>query len=206
MSLAAGAVTDALGNESLASDTLTFETDTSGPGLSGIQSGVGSVTALDIVYWNVTFSEEVTGVTRDVFSLSGGTNANLSVSGSGASYQVTASGGSLADFDGVIALSISDPDAILDLSGNAYEGGAPSGPDQSQIRIDNTAPVATLSSEKASVGAAVTVTVRFSEDVRRFGRTGVTLTNASLEELTEVSPSEYTLVLATRATARSRSR
>ena len=196
VSLAAGAVTDALGNESLASDTLTFETDTSGPGLSGIQSGVGSVTALDIVYWNVTFSEEVTGVTRDVFSLSGGTNANLSVSGSGASYQVTASGGSLADFDGVIALSISDPDAILDLSGNAYEGGAPSGPDQSQIRIDNTAPVATLSSEKASVGAAVTVTVRFSEDVRRFGRTGVTLTNASLEELTEVSPSEYTLVLA----------
>ena len=193
--LAAATVTDALGNENLESETLTYETDSTAPVLSSIQRDVDPVTSRDSVSWTVTFSEDVTGVSSSVFGLSGGSGATVSVSGSGARYEVTASGGSLADYEGVITLSISDAGAIKDTAGNAYEGGAPTGANEADIRIDNTSPVVTLSTQADTVGATFDVTVTFSEAVDGFSSADVEITNASIGAPVTVSAREYTLAV-----------
>ena len=193
--LAAATVTDALGNENLESETLTYETDSTAPILSSIQRDVDPVTSRDSVSWTVTFSEDVTGATSSAFSLYGGTSAMVSVSGSGKSYQVTASGGTLANHNGVIELVIADPGAIQDASGNAYEGGAPSGANQSEILMDNTAPVATLSTDADANAATFNVSVLFSEEVTGFTLDDVEVKNATTDVLVAISSREYTIAV-----------
>jgi len=193
--LAAATVTDALGNENPESETLTYETDSTAPILSSIQRDVDPVTSRDSVSWTVTFSEDVTGVSSSAFALSGGSGATVSVSGSGARYEVTVSGGSLADYEGVITLSISDAGAIKDAAGNAYAGRAPTGANEADIRIDNTSPVVTLSTQADTVSATFDVTVTFSEAVDGFSSADVEITNASIDAPVTVSAREYTLAV-----------
>src|SRR5204863_2635445 len=98
-SLGAGVAHDAANNASSAStstdNTVTY--DITAPTVSSINRAGGSPTNASSVSFTVTFSENVTGVDTTDFALTttGVSGASVSsVSGSGASYTVTASTGS----------------------------------------------------------------------------------------------------------------
>ena len=88
----------------------------------------------------MVFSEEVTGVAAEDFEVSG-TTAGLSVSSSsGSQIDVTASGGDLANLDGVVRLGFKSGYTITDLAGNALTNATPTGSIKDSYLLDNTAP------------------------------------------------------------------
>jgi hypothetical protein len=101
--------------------------------------------------WNVTFSENVTGVNASDFALAntglGGTPAITNVSGSGANYSVTASTGS---GNGTLGLNLVDDDTIVDGASNKL-GGTGTGNGNltgEEYTIDRTAPTVTATAVK----------------------------------------------------------
>jgi len=96
-------------------------------------------TNADTLSWRVTYDKPVTGVDAGDFTLTG-TTAGLSVSGSGDSYVVTATGGNLSTLDGTVTLQHAATVTIEDLSGNALVDTAPTGTNQNMYEVDNTPP------------------------------------------------------------------
>ncbi len=124
----------------------------------------------DIVHFNVTFSESVSGVDLSDFALTsiGGVNgANMTeVSGSGNAYSVTVNTGT---GDGGLRLDITDNDLITDTAGNPL-GGAGVGNGNftagEAYTIDKNAPlvISSLRADPNPTDAnAVRFTVTFSE-------------------------------------------
>lgn len=104
-----------------------FNIDRTAPTVSSIARADPSPTALASVSWTVTFSESVTGVDAADFALvqSGGVSgASITlVSGSGATWTVTASTGA---GNGSLRLDLADDDSIVDVVGIPL-GGAGAG-------------------------------------------------------------------------------
>jgi hypothetical protein len=140
-----GNIKDALGNAMTAGfttgDTYTF--DRTGPTVSSINLVGSTPTNATSVQWTVTFGESVTGVDSTDFTLpttgavSGAAITN--VSGSGATYTVTASTGT---GDGTLGLNLADNDSITDALGNPLGGpGAGNGNFTGQTyTVDKTVP------------------------------------------------------------------
>lgn len=137
-----------------------------------------STTDADSLVFRVTFSEDVIAVDTDDFSVSGSgtlTTATVTgVSGSGSVYDVTISGGDLADFNGTVALNFASPVATInDLADNVL-------PFDAEPPIDETYTVSNTPS------GPMTYTVDQNSDVSdgNFGagqlslREAITLANA----------------------------
>ena len=137
--------------------------DTGAPGVTSVarQSPSSSPTNADSLTWRVTFDENVKDVDAADFEVSG-TTATLAVSEVTAStvYDVTASGGDLAGLDATVTLSFASGQDVADLAGNALAATAPSGTNEPDYAVDNTAP--TLSSASVN-GTALVLT--FGEDL-----------------------------------------
>ena len=140
-----------------------YVVDNAAPTVASIerQSPPSSPTNADSLTWRVTFGEDVTGVDAADFAV-GGTTATLAVSEVTAStvYDVTASGGDLAALDATVTLSFAAGQDVADLAGNALAATAPSGTDEPDYAVDNTAP--TLSSASVN-GTSLVLT--FGEDL-----------------------------------------
>jgi hypothetical protein len=157
----------------------TYTIDKTAPTVSSINRSGSSPTNAGSVSWTVTFSESVSGVDSGDFALvgAGATGASIStVSGSGASYTVTAATGS----DGALGLNLVDNDSIQDSASNKLGGsGTGNGNLSGQTyTVDKTQPtVTTISRHSASPTNASSVQwdVTFSESV-----TGVTASNFTL--------------------------
>ena len=124
----------------------------------------------------MTFNEGVTGVAAADFAASG-TSATLSVAVVSASvYDVTLTGGDLANLNGTVGLNFSASPTISDLAGNALPNTEPTTDDS--FTVDTTAPTADIVDvmpDPRSTNAG-TVTITFSEsvsgvDVSDFGLT-----------------------------------
>ncbi len=100
-----------------------YEIDRTAPQVASIVLAGANPTSDSIVYYTVTFSEEVTGVNASDFALATtgmvGTKIN-EVSSSGDVYTVTVLSG--AGNLGTVRLDLIDNDSILDLAGNALVG------------------------------------------------------------------------------------
>jgi hypothetical protein len=196
ISLPADRVTDDLGNANLASDALSLDVDESAPVLTSIIAETGLVTNADTVRWSVEFNEAVTGVDASSFEVSGVAGAVISVSGSGSAYQVAASGSALADLDGDVQLSVSAQTTIEDLSGIAFEGEGPTGVDESSVRLDNTAPVAQLTTESSEVTGPFDLALAFNEAVSTPYLSALSVENGAASTLTQVNARTYTVRIA----------
>ncbi len=108
----------------------TYSLDNTLPTVSAIEreNPVNETTSADTLTWAVTFSESVTGVDAADFAVNGSTASVTGVSGSGASYAVTVSGGNLAGLSGEVGLDLDAAASINDLAGNALTGLDPAGP------------------------------------------------------------------------------
>ncbi|GLQ24267.1 hypothetical protein GCM10007853_21410 [Algimonas ampicilliniresistens] len=138
--------------------------------------------------WTVTFDESVSSVDSSDFEFTG-TTANASVTmQSPTVYQVTASGGDLATYNGQVGLAFAAGQNIADQSGfNAFTNTVPTGLNQTyQLTNDNTLPTLTSIVRKTPLGEktnadSLTWTVTFSEDVQNldaadFSLSGTTAT------------------------------
>ncbi|KAF3978659.1 MAG: BspA family leucine-rich repeat surface protein, partial [Methylococcales symbiont of Iophon sp. n. MRB-2018] len=109
-------------------------------------------TSADTLIWTLTFDRNVQNVDASDFSLSG-TTATVAVTGSGAVYQVSVTGGDLATLNGTVTLAFADDQNIEDLADNALIVTTPTGANQpSYIRDDS---VASLSALALSAGATL---------------------------------------------------
>jgi len=194
LSVPGGVATDSAGNANTASDVLTLETDGLAPEVVSVEALNALVTNTDTPAWRVTFSESVDRVDASDFILTGASGAAFSVSsGDDTVFEITASGGSLADLDGEIVLGFAAGQDIADSAGNALADTAPAGTDQSSVTLDNTAPDVTLTGSEDEVTGPFMVTIGFSEAVTGFALDDLVLDNATAETLTQVSALEYTV-------------
>jgi beta-lactamase superfamily II metal-dependent hydrolase len=153
----------------------TYTIDKNAPTVVSVNRAAASPTSAASVSWTVTFSESVTGVDALDFALAPtGTLSGTSitgVTGSGATYTVTANSGS---GDGTLGLNVVDDDSIIDGTAKPLGGaGAGNGNFTGQLyTIDHTAPtVVSINRASASPTAASSVgfTVTFSEPVTGVG-------------------------------------
>ncbi|WP_019960813.1 beta strand repeat-containing protein, partial [Woodsholea maritima] len=146
--------------------------DTTPPTVTSIvrSSPTAQTTNSDSLSWAVTFSESVTNVSTDGsdFTVSGPTGVSLAVSGSGASYTVTATGSNLASYEGTVSLALASGQDIQDAASNALTNTTPTGTVETYT-LDNTAPTVTSvgvpSNATYSSGQNLDFTVNFSENI-----------------------------------------
>ncbi len=179
----------------------TVPADTTAPTLTSIKryNPAAATTDTQTLIYEVTFSEDVTGVTQSDFVLSSdstGTAANAvtSISGSGSQYFVTVS----ASSDGTYNLDLVQNHGIEDSADNPLTDTATTGVDQTYtvntVPADNMAPTLT-SIERYNPAAATTDTqtlvyeVTFSEDVTEVDATDFALSSDSTGG---VSSSQFT--------------
>ena len=122
-----------------------------------------------------------------------GTTATLAVTGSGTTYDVTASGGNLADLDATVTLGFASGQDIEDMVGNAFV--APTGPSPATYVVDNTAPTVAITGVPGASNAPFTATFTFSEDVTGFVVGDIMLVNAGASVFTDTNAPVYTALI-----------
>ncbi|MBN1267780.1 MAG: sortase [Anaerolineales bacterium] len=161
-------ITDLYGNTLATAEPSTDETyivDNSAPLVDSIVRTITtSPTSSPLVYFEVTFSKDVTGVDTSDFSLAvtGLTGTSIdSISGSGDTYTLTVDTGTGT---GTIRLDLADDDSIEDLAGNPLGGSGTGIGDFSNGEtyvIDRTGPTVTLAAN-AVPGATSVIVQGFS--------------------------------------------
>ena len=164
------------------------------------QSPTTETTDADTLTWQVVFDEPVTTDASD-FTLSG-TTATLGVTSNGtpnSTYEVTASGGDLAELDGTVTLSLVAGGAV-DGNGNTLTNTTPTGTNDNTYTMaqDTVAPTVTAierlsPASETTASDTLTWRVTFSEVVQNvwlsdFVASGTT---ASVNEVTSNGGDEY---------------
>ena len=170
--------------------------DTTAPTVASItrQTPTSSPTHEDRLTWQVTFSEDVTGVDAADFTVTG-TSATLAVTGSGTTYSVTASGGNLAGLNATVTLSFATGQNIQDAEGNPLTATPPTGTNNNDYVVDNTAPTVEITGVPLTSSAPFTATFTFSEAVTGFVLSDITLGNATSSNFTDTNAPVYTALI-----------
>ncbi len=159
--------------------TVVHAQDTKPPGLTAFerQSPGSQYTNADSLVFRATFDEGVQYVTGDDFAVTGTTATVTNVNAvSDSAYELTVSGGDLADYEGSVGVNLNAGQDIADLSDNPLPAGEP-GTDETYL-LDNTPPVdptATSSSHLIDVwdkDATVDIEVSGASDVGGSGVDG----------------------------------
>ena len=163
--------------------------DNTAPTVTSIarQTPASSPTNADALTWRVTFSEAVANVDAADFAVTGTTatvTAVTAVSSVTGGWDVTASGGDLADLDATVTLAFANNQNIADLADNALTNTAPTGANENAFVVDNTAPTVTITGVPDMSSAAFTATITFTEPVTGFVLADITLTNATASNFT----------------------
>ncbi len=121
--VAADAAEDLAGNKSLAATQFSIVSDGTSPTVMSFtwQTPASSPTDADVLIFRATFDEDVMSVAMDSFAVNGATTAAVTALSSvnAATYDVTVSGGNLANFNGTVGLDLAVGQDISDLAGNS---------------------------------------------------------------------------------------
>ena len=192
---------------SVATATVAAGTDTTAPTVTSIvrHNPSSSPTNADTLIWRVTFSEPVTGVDAADFTVAGTTATATLVSPvtgmTTVAYDVTASGGNLANLNATATLSFAVGQNITDAASNALADTAPTGTNHNSYVLDNTAPTVTISGVPNPSSAAFTATFTFLEPVTGFAVGDITLGNATASNFVVTSTTVYTALITPTAEA-----
>ena len=191
--VAADVATDAAGNGNTAatqaSSTYTAPlVDNTAPRVTSIarQTPASSPTNADSLTWRVTFDEDVKNVDAMDFEVSGTTATPTAVSEVTAStvYDVTVSGGNLADRNAPVTLTFAAGQNIVDTAGNALSNTTPTGATDNDYVVDNTKPTVTITGVPMTSTAAFTATITFLEPVNGFVVGDITVGNGTASSFT----------------------
>ena len=174
-------------------------TDTTAPQVTSIdrQTPPSSPTNADTLTWRVAFNEEVKNVDATDFTVSG-TTATLTLSEVTAAtvYDVTASGGDLANLNATVTLGFASSQDIQDTSNNTLTDTVPMLTNHNTYTVDNMAPTLTIAVPATST-EPFTATFSFSEPVEGFAMDDVTVTNGAASAFTVTTPDEEWTALIT---------
>ena len=178
--------------------------DTTAPQITSItrQTPSTSPTNADTLKWQVTFDEAVQNVDATDFSVDG-TTATLTVSrvGSTHAYDITATGGNLADRNTIVTLGFANGHNIQDTSGNALTDTSPTGggANDNTYEVDNLKPRVrsfTRQNPTTESTSADTLTwgVTFNEAVKNVNGADFIIygTTATITSVTPVTGNEQT--------------
>ncbi|NOT06261.1 MAG: hypothetical protein HOP27_16840 [Anaerolineales bacterium] len=152
------------------------------------------------VTFTVTFDKAVTGVDVTDFVISGTlpTSSVKSVTGSGATYTVTANTGVGT---GTLGLNVAANGTILDATATPLTSGFTGAEFYTVDTVPPTVVSSVLASANPTIAASVNFTVTFSESVSGVDKTdftlGPTITGASVATVTPVSGTVYTVAVNT---------
>ena len=134
----------------------------------------------------MTFSEDVENVDATDFEVSGTTATPTAVSEVTAStvYDVTVSGGNLADRNALVTLAFAAGRNIVDTVGNALSNTTPTGTNDNDYAVDNTKPTVTIAGVPMTSTAAFTATITFLESVNGFVVGDITVGNGTASSFT----------------------
>ena len=142
------------------------------------------LTNADTLTFRATFSEAVNGVDAADFTVTGTTATITGFTGTGP-YDITLSGGNLANFSGTVGLNLAAGQNIADPAGNPVPAAEPA--TDEIYTLDNAAPALagtiSLSDTVLKIGDTATVGFVFTEAVSGFSETNVTAPNAVLSGL-----------------------
>ena len=157
------------------------------------RSPASTPTNANSLTWRVTFSEDVANVDQADFAVSGAT-ATLSVSEVTAStvYDVTASGGTLADLTGTVTLTFASNHNITDTASNALANTEPTGANNNTYVVDNTKPAVTITGVPSTSTAPFTATFTFLEAVTGFAEGDITVGNGAASAFAVTDAMTYT--------------
>ena len=176
-------------------------TDTTAPQVTSIdrQTPPSSPTNADTLTWRVAFNEEVKNVDATDFTVNG-TTATLSLSEvtAGTVYDVTASGGDLANLNATVTLGFASSQDIQDTSNNTLTDTVPMLTNHNTYTVDNMAPTLTIAVPATST-EPFTATFSFSEPVEGFAMDDVTVTNGAASAFTVTTTGEEWTALITPA-------
>ena len=160
-----------------------------------------SPTNANSLTWRVTFDEVVTGVDGRDFTLTGpDASTALAVSAvNGAIWDVTASGGNLASFEGTVTLGFASDQNIQDSSGNGLDSTLPAGA-ANTYDLDNTPPTVAITGLGTEISGPVRATFTFSETVRGFALGDIAVGNGAASEFQVTTPGTVWTALITPAT------
>ncbi len=184
MSVAAGAVLDAAGNASTASNTLALTVDTSAlvPAISSTSPNVLNTDTFDV---NVAFGKQVTGFELNDVTVINGSVSNLRTVDAGSGLfllTVTA-----ANEGNVVVLVPAN--AVTDQSGN------PNAASNTLSRnLDRNRPTPTLLSSPTTSPGSFSIAVSFNESVTGLAMSDFQTTNATVSQLSG-SGANYTVIL-----------
>jgi len=174
-------------------NTFNVQNDTTLPTLVSIErtSPTGEVTASNTLTWTFEFSEPVTAPALTDFTVTG-TSATVtyigdesaSSSGTATRFGVRISGGDLAELDGEVSITLNATNQVRDGNENALANSSPSGTNQNTYLLDNTSPTVTITGVPAIISGPFTATFTFSEAVRNISIGAITVTNATVSNLT----------------------
>ena len=141
-----------------------FELDNTEPRVASIvrQTPTTSPTNADSLTWRVSFSEAVENVDATDFTVTG-TTAPLTVMAVATEtgvYDLTATGGNLADLDATVTLAFAVGQNIADGASNTLADTAPTGTNDNTFVLDNTAPIFV-----SGTANGATLVLTFSEEL-----------------------------------------
>ena len=172
------------------------EADTAAPLVTSItrQSPTTSPTNEDSLTWRVTFNEAVVNVGAADFTLTGPDSSTTltvtPVSGmETTTYDVAATAGNLASYDGTAVLGFASNHDIQDMAGNALAA-SPATPatNENTFVVDNTAPAITITGLTGTITGAVTATFTFDEAVTGFAVGDITVGNGDASAFLNTTP------------------
>ncbi|WP_376694852.1 Ig-like domain-containing protein [Wenzhouxiangella sp. EGI_FJ10305] len=143
----AGVAQDAAGNDNQAATPFSVVFDGTAPVLQSIArlSPTDEVTNADTLTFRATFDTDVQNVDPADFTATGTTAAlAVSVVTADSVFDLTVSGGDLADLDATVGIDLAAGQDIVDAAGNALPGSEPA--TDETYTVDNTAPSVTVDS------------------------------------------------------------
>ena len=177
-------------NKNLGVTIIDDEADTTAPSVTSItyQTPSSSPTNADSLTWRITFSEPVVNVTAADFAITGTPATTATITGvtvdSNNVYDVTASGGNLASYEGSVQLSFVSTHDIDDANGNDLVASpTPTDTNQDTFVLDNTAPTVTITSLPSTIAGTTPITITFTEAVTGFELGDITVGNGTVSSL-----------------------
>ncbi|MBE9064230.1 Ig-like domain-containing protein, partial [cf. Phormidesmis sp. LEGE 11477] len=188
-----------LDNEALFGATITGSalsyTDTT-PVFTSItrQTPSTQLTSADTLVFRVTFDQSIETIQASDFVVTGTTATVTQIQpvDNFLAYDITVSGGDLADLDGIVGLDLAAGHTITDFSGNAIANAEP--PIDEVYTVDNALPTVVINAP-ANTNSSFTATFAFSEAVNDFTVGDIVVGNGSASDFTTVDGSTYTVLI-----------
>ena len=161
-----------------------------------------SPTNADSLTWRYIFSEAVTGVDASDFTIGGTTATITSVTGSGTTYNVTVSGGNLANLEGSVWIGFSGPHSIVNSSGLNLTNLNPTRTNESTYIVSNLHPPTlaatgnnpTFTEDGSAVDLFKSVTAAVGDSGQTFSSLQVKVTGVGADDFLQYGSTTIALV------------